>query len=207
MDIPILLFTAFLVFAAVGFLKRLVLLSIMHRNLEFLNRYISIYNEFVVSYDTSFDSLLYLWLINKAHKAQGILSCFSADSHIPFIKPIAVNPQLLSRTLSAMKKGTAHTSSVSSSYYLLICCRKSMEGLIESLYSDMRKPLKLSLSGILYFVSLPVMIMYWFNMINDPTFYRIISSYELRLANLLISMICIITSAITILSFFSAEIL
>ncbi|WP_091711051.1 hypothetical protein [Methanolobus vulcani] len=139
-----------------------------------------------------------MWLTNKASEAQQTLSYFAVDNKIPLIEPVIRNPQLIVRILPAMKNGTANNRNVSSSYNALLCCKKSMEELMLSLHSDLRKPFKLSLSGILYFVSLPVLIMYWLNLISESMFYRIISSYELRLANLLTCLICLVTSSIVV---------
>lgn len=207
MDNPILLVAVFLAFVAAGFIKRLVLIAIVRQKLDFLNRYSSIYSEFTETYSTNFDSLLYLWLTSKASEVQQTLSYFSVETKIPLIKPFITNPQLITRTLPAMKNGTANAGTVSSSYNALVYCKKTMEELIESLHSDLRKPFKLSLSGVLYFVSLPVLMMFWLNLINEPMFYRIISSYELRLANLLICLICLITSSIIMLNYLNAELL
>jgi hypothetical protein len=198
METTIHLIVAFLVFVTAGIVKRLVLISIVRRKLDFLNRYSSIYNEFAETYSTNFDCLLYLWLTNKASEAQQTLSYFAVDNKIPLIEPVIRNPQLIVRILPAMKNGTANNRNVSSSYNALLCCKKSMEELMLSLHSDLRKPFKLSLSGILYFVSLPVLIMYWLNLISESMFYRIISSYELRLANLLTCLICLVTSSIVV---------
>ncbi|MDK2826301.1 MAG: hypothetical protein PWQ44_1481 [Methanolobus sp.] len=198
METTIHLIVAFLVFVTAGLVKRLVLISIVRQKLDFLNRYSSIFDEFMETYPANFDSLLYLWLTNKVSEVQQLLSYFSVDNKIPLIKPVIKNPQLIARTLPAMKNGTANRRNVSSSYNALLCCKKSMEELMESLHSDLRKPFKLSLSGILYFVSLPVLIMFWLNLISESMFYRIINSYELRLANLITCMICLIMSSIVV---------
>jgi hypothetical protein len=196
MDATILLLVIFLLFVTAGFVKRLILIAIVRRKLDFLDRYSSIYCEFTETYSTNFDSLLYLWLTNKASEIQQTLRYFAVDSKIPLIKPVITNPQLITRILPAMKYGTANAGRVNSSYNTLLCCKKSMEELMDSLHTDLRKPFKLSLSGILYFVSLPVLMMFWLNLISESMFYRIISSYEFRLANILTCLIYLITSSI-----------
>jgi hypothetical protein len=205
MDNPTLLIVAFLIFVAAGLLKRLLIIAIVRQKLDFLNRYSSIYNEFMESYPANFDSLLYLWLTSKASEVQQTLSYFAVDNKIPLTKPIIANPQLITGTLHAMKNGTVNAGSVGSSYHALMYCKMTMEELMESLHSDLRNPFKLALVGILYFVSLPVLMMFWLNLINESTFYRIISSCELRLVNLLTCLVCLITSSITVLNYFSAE--
>jgi hypothetical protein len=199
MDTLILLTVIFLIFVTAGFIKRLVLISIVRQKLDFLSRYSSIYYEFAGTYSTNFDSLLYLWLTNKASEVQQTLSYFAVNNRIPLIKPIIANPQLITRILPAMKNGTANARSVSSSYNALIYCKKTMEELIESLHSDLRKPFKLARIGFSYLVTLPILIMFWLSLINEPMFFKIINSYTLKMANLLTSLICLFTSSIVVL--------
>lgn len=207
MDKQIISILVIFIIFMIGFVRTLQSHIELIKDVKFVGEYLDKFNEFVETYNSNFDRNLYYWLTKKSPKIQTTLGFFGVSNYQPaFANHIVNNRQTIINTLPLMRNGTAHEGDINMCQESLIRYIGFMEEAFEHSKSDLKNPLKWFQLGAQYIVSLPIRILYWFNLINKNSFNKIMDNYLFKLVSFVAIMLGIIGSLITILQYFGISI-
>lgn len=206
MDKQIITILIIFIIFIIGFVRTLQSHIKLVKDVKFVSEYLNKFNEFVKTYNSNFDKNLYYWLTKKSPKIQTTLGFFGVSNYQPAFANCIVNRQTIINTLPSMRNHTAHKGDINMCQEALIRYIGFMEEAFEYSKSDLKNPLKWFQFGAQYFVSLPIRILYWFNLIDKGSLNKIIDNYLFKLVSFIAIMLGIIGSLITILQYFDINI-
>lgn len=207
MDKQIISILVIFIIFIIGFVRTLQSHIKLVKDVKFVGEYLDKFNEFVETYNSNFDGNLYYWLTKKSPKIQTTLGLFGVSNYQPaFANHIVNNRQTIVNTLPLMRNGTAHKGDINMCQEALIRYIGFMEEAFEYSKNDLKNPLKWFQLGAQYIVSLPIRILYWFNLINKRSLNKIMDNYLFKLVSFVAIILGIIGSLITILQYFGISI-
>jgi hypothetical protein len=202
----VVLYTILTVFGliVIGFIKELMSFLKFDRALVFLrdynNKYVDYLNKYLGKHTISdVERQLHSELISKSPKAQRLLG---RDGLIGY-KPAGAgymynNYQILINTVQALRNPSLMSEELSWVNNILIMKMATYNDIMDEIKSDMKNPFVLLREGVQFFVTLPIMLLYWTGITNYTTSYEWSNNIFVKLLSLGILLIGFISSIITI---------
>jgi len=194
----------FLSLIVIGFIKKFMSLMKFVTDLDFLHDYNEKYVDYLNKYlgkrvNSEEENNLYVELISKSTKAQRLLGSDGLISYKPAGAGYMYNNyQILVNTVQALRNPSLMSEEFSWVNNLLIMKMATYKDIMNEIRGDMKNPLILLREGVQFFVTLPIMLLYWTGIMNYTTSYKLSNNIIVKLLSFIILLIGFISSIITI---------
>lgn len=188
----------------IGFIKEVMSLMKFGKDLDFLHDYNEKYVDYLNKYlgkhvNSEEENKLYVELIAKAPKAQRLLGSDGLISYKPAGAGYMYNNyQVLINTVQSLRNPSLMSEEFGWVNNLLIMKMATYNDIMDQIRRDMKNPLVLLREGVQFFITLPIMLLYWTGITNYTTSYKLSNNLFVKLISFLILLIGLISSIITI---------
>lgn len=189
---------------AIGFIKELMSLLKFGKEFDYLHDYNEKYVTYLNSYlakliDSDEENKLYGELIRKSPKAQRFLGSDGVISYKPAgASHMYNNYQALINTVQALRNPILMSEEFNWVNNMLIMKMATYEDIMSEIRGDMKNPLVLLREGIQFFITLPIILLYWTGIMDYTTSYKLSNNIIVKLLSFIILLIGLISSIITI---------
>ncbi|NLP51273.1 hypothetical protein [Bacillus sp. RO1] len=188
----------------IGFVKELLSALKFRKDLDFLHDYNEKYVRYLNSYlrkriNSEEENKLYGELISKSPKAQRLLGGDGLISYKPAGASYMYNNyQILLNTVQSLRNPSLMSEEFSWVNNLLIMKMATYNDIMDEIRSDIKNPFVLLREGVQFFVTLPIMLLYWTGITNYTTSYKWSNNIVVKLLSFGILLLGLISSIITV---------
>ncbi|SEF52500.1 hypothetical protein SAMN04487919_101472 [Bacillus sp. ok061] len=194
-----------LVLILVGFIKNVMRLIKLNKNIEFLGQYTKNYVEYCNSYlgkeiRSEEENKVYIKLIREAPKAQLLLmDAGYVDYKLAGTWSYISNYQILINTVQTLRNPPAFgREEYEMLYNILVMQVSRIDELGETTRKEIFNPIILLREGVQFFVTLPISLLFWTGLIKYSTQYKLTNNFFVKLVSFLIIIIGLVSSIFTI---------
>ncbi|PEW67021.1 hypothetical protein CN448_19015 [Bacillus cereus] len=194
-----------LVLILVGFIKNVMKLIKLNKNIEFLGQYTKNYVEYCNSYlgkkiRSEEENKVYIKLIREAPKAQLLLmDAGYVDYKLAGTWSYISNYQILINTVQTLRNPPAFgREEYEMLYNILVMQVSRIDELGEKTRKEIFNPIILLREGVQFFVTLPISLLFWTGLIKYSTQYKLSNNFFVKLISFLIIIIGLVSSIFTI---------
>lgn len=187
----------------IGFIKNVMSLINLNKNVEFLGQYTENYVKYCNSYlgkgiHSDEEKRLYVRLISDAPKAQNLLMDLGFIDYKPggtwsYIKDY----QVLINTVQLLRNPISNED-FKMLYNILLMHVSRLNELFEKNKKETLNPIILLREGIQFFVTLPISLLFWTGIIKHNTQYKLSNNFFVKFISFLVILIGLISSIFTI---------
>lgn len=187
----------------IGFIKNIMRLIDLNKNIEFLGEYTENYvnycNDYLGKGISSYEeNRLYVKLISDAPKAQNLLM----DAGFIDYKPAGTlsyieNYQILVNTVQILRNPISNEE-FNMLYNILLMQISRLNELGEKIRKETVNPVTLLREGVQFFVTLPISLLFWTGLIKYSTQYKLSNNFIVKFISFLIIFIGFVSSIFTI---------
>ncbi|GEM_PF-5614305 len=189
----------------IGFIKSVMRLSSLNKNIEFLGHYTEDYVKYCNNYlgkgiRSDEENRLYIKLLSDSPKAQRLLmDAGYVDYKIAGTWSYLTNYQILINTVQTLRNPpTFGREEYEMLYNVLVMQVSRLNELHEKTRKETLNPIILLREGVQFFTTLPISLLYWTGLIRYSTQYKLSNNVVVKFLNFLIILIGFVSAIFTI---------